>query len=92
MEGEIVLINTPPTETAPGDHRGVLETLRDKVDALLVKFQELVRERNELAKALATEKETAKKLERKLEIVSQDKEKVKSRIDQLLSRLSRMDT
>ena len=91
MEGEIILISGAVSETTAEDATGTLETLKSKVDALLVTFQDLVRERNELVRALATQREVSRKLEKKIELISQDKEKVKSRVDRLLSRLSGMN-
>jgi chromosome segregation ATPase len=72
---------------APEEERGLLGDLEEKIGYLLMKYQELKNERDELAAALGLEKEKMIRLERKLELFSQDKEKVKTRIDQLLHRL-----
>jgi hypothetical protein len=58
---------------------------------LLTGYQELKKERDELAVALDQEREKSMELEKKLEILSIDKEKVKTRIDQLLYRLKGID-
>ena len=51
------------------------------------KIEELKDERNQLVKALDTEKKKILQMGKKLELLSQDREKVKTRIDQLLHRL-----
>jgi chromosome segregation ATPase len=71
----------------PEDERGLLGDLEEKIGHLLIKYQELKNERDELAIALDLEKEKMIPLEKKLELLSQDREKVKTRIDQLLHRL-----
>ena len=67
--------------------RGPLYFLEEKIAHLLNKYQMIKKERDELAMALDLEKEKTISLERKMESLSQDKEKVKARIDQLLQRL-----
>jgi chromosome segregation ATPase len=74
------------------EERGLLGNLEEKIEHLLLKYQELRKERDELAIALDVEKEKMVRLEKKLELVSQDREKVKTRIDQLLLRLKGVDT
>jgi chromosome segregation ATPase len=71
----------------PEDERGLLGDLEDRIGHLLTRYQELKNERDELASALDLEKEKMARLEKRLELLSQDKEKVKTRIDQLLHRL-----
>ena len=71
----------------PEDEQGLLRDLEEKIGYLLIKYQELKNERDELAVALDVEREKMIRLEKKLELLSQDREKVKTRIDQLLHRL-----
>jgi uncharacterized protein YaaN involved in tellurite resistance len=73
------------------EDRGALGKIEEMVGKLLAKYQELKRERDELAVALDQEREKGFQLEKKLEMLSQDKEKVKTRIDQLLHRLKGID-
>jgi len=68
-----------------------LKSLEEKVGYLLMKYQELLEERDGLAVQLAMEKEMRAQMEKKLELLSEDREKVKTRIDQLLSRLKNID-
>lgn len=67
--------------------QGLLRNLEGKVDDLLAKYHELKKERDELALSLDREKERLIGFEKQLELLSEDKEKVKKRIDQLLHRL-----
>jgi chromosome segregation ATPase len=85
MGGEISL--DEQEKLAPEDERGLLRDLEEKIGHLLIKYQELKNERDELADALNVEKEKMLRLEKKLELLSQDREKVKTRIDHLLHRL-----
>ncbi len=71
--------------------RGPLEHLEEKVGLLLMKYQELKKEKDELAVALDKEKEKRNGLEEKLDLLTQDRDKVKMRIDQLLHRLKGLD-
>jgi len=73
------------------EERGLLWNLEEKIEYLLIQYQELKKERDELAIALGVEKEKIVRLEKKLELTSQDREKVKGRIDQLLLRLKGID-
>jgi chromosome segregation ATPase len=73
------------------EERGLLGNLEEKIEYLLIQYQELKKERDELAIALGVEKEKIVRLEKKLELISQDREKVKTRIDQLLLRLKGID-
>jgi chromosome segregation ATPase len=90
MAGEISL-DKKTEKGALEEERGLLGNLEEKIEHLLVKYQELRKERDELAVALDVEKEKMVRLEKKLELVSQDREKVKTRIDQLLLRLKGID-
>ena len=73
------------------EERGPLKNLEEKIGDFLMRFKELKRERDELAVALDLATERGNQLERRLEILSQDREKVKTRIDQLLQRLKGID-
>jgi len=73
------------------EERGFLGNLEEKVGHLLIKYQELLKERDELAAELDGEREKRVRLEKKMEFLSQDREKVKTRIDQLLHRLKSVD-
>ncbi len=73
------------------EDRGALGKLEEMVGKLLTKYHELKKDRDELFAALDQEREKGRRLEMKLETLSQDKEKVKTRIDQLLHRLKGID-
>jgi chromosome segregation ATPase len=89
MQGNISL-DKKNGETTEED-RSALGTLEERIGHLLTRFQELRKEKEELTAALNTEREKAHRLEKKLELLSQDKEKVKTRIDQLLLQLKGID-
>jgi len=90
MAGDILLDEKNEKIVSGGD-RGPLGNLEEKVGYLLKKFQELKKERDQLAIALDAEREKMIRLEKKLELLSQDREKVKTRVDQLLHRLKSID-
>ncbi len=90
MAGEIVL-DEKTEEGVLEEERRPLGNLEAKVGYLLKKYQELKKERDELAVALDGEKEKMIRLGKKLELLSQDREKVKTRLDQLLHRLKSVD-
>ena len=75
----------------PEAEQGLLGNLEEKITNLLLKYQELKKEKEEMAAALELEKEKIIQLEKKLEFFSKDREKVKIRIDQLLHRLREVD-
>jgi chromosome segregation ATPase len=88
MEAEILLKRKPKdAEVEPEGDLNLLKNLEEKVSDLLKAFQEIKRERDGLALALGIEKEKSTRLEKKLEFFSQEREKVKVKIDQLLHRL-----
>jgi chromosome segregation ATPase len=87
MAGEIVLEEIK----IPEGEQELLRDLEKKVGYLLKKFQELKNERDQLAVALDSEKTKMIRLEKRLELLSQDREKVKVRLDQLLLRLRTID-
>jgi chromosome segregation ATPase len=89
MSGEILL--DKQTETASEEEQGWFGNLEEKIRHLLAKFHELKKERDNLAAALDVEKGKVLQLERKLKLLSQDREKVKTRIDQLLHRFRSID-
>jgi len=75
----------------PEAEQGLLGSLEEKITNLLSKYQEMKKEKEEMAASLELEKEKIIKLEKKLEFFSKDREKVKTRIDQLLHRLKGVD-
>jgi hypothetical protein len=78
-------------ETVQEEDRGALSKIEEMVGKLLIKYQELKKERDEIIATLEEEREKGRELEKKFEILSQDKERVKTRIDQLLHRLKGID-
>ncbi len=90
MAGEIVL-DEENEKIVPEVDQGPLRNLEEKVSFLLKKYHELKKERDELAIALDAGREKMIRLEKKMELLSQDREKVKTRIDQLLYRLKSID-
>jgi DNA repair ATPase RecN len=90
MDGEISLEKSLEKIDSE-EEKGLLGNLEEKVDHLLIKYQELKKERDELARALDIERGKMTGLEKKLELISQDREKVKLRIDHLLHRLKGID-
>jgi chromosome segregation ATPase len=89
MSGEILL--DKQTETASEEEQGWFGNLEGKIRHLLAKFHELKKERDNLAAALDMERGKVLQLERKLKLLSQDRDKVKTRIDQLLHRFRSID-
>lgn len=65
----------------------MLENLEEKISELLAKYQDLIDERERLLAALKEERERRLEIEKKMELLSRDREQVKMRIDQLLQRL-----
>ena len=90
MVGEIIL-DEKTEKIISEEEPGPLRNLEEKVSFLLKRYQELKRERDQLVVALDAEKTKMLRLEKKLELLSQDREKVKTRIDQLLHRLKSID-
>ncbi len=90
MAGEISL--DEKSETASEEEQGLLGNLEEKIGHLLAKFHGLQKERDNLVAALDVEREKVAQLEKKLKLLSQDREKVKTRIDQLLHRFKSIDT
>jgi FtsZ-binding cell division protein ZapB len=90
MDGEI-LLEEKTEPSSPSEDQGVFASLEEKVALLLLKYREARKAREDLVAALKHEKERAERLERKLELLSEDRDKVKTRIDQLLGRLKGFD-
>jgi DNA repair ATPase RecN len=86
MAGEI-LLNRKVEEVVLEEDQEPLKILEEKVGDLLKEFQDLKKERDRLASVLEAEKERLVRMEKKLEILSQERERIKMRIDQLLYRL-----
>ncbi len=80
------------TEAASEEEQGLLGNLEEKISHLLARFHDLQKEKGDLVAALGVEKDKVIQLEKKLKLLSQDREKVKSRIDQLLHRFKSIDT
>ncbi|MCX8118716.1 MAG: hypothetical protein N3G78_12425 [Desulfobacterota bacterium] len=55
------------------------------------RYQELLKEKEDLAAELDREKERRIQLEKRMEILSQDRETIRDRIDSLLHRLRHID-
>jgi len=90
MAGEISL-DQQTEKMASEEEQGLLVNLEERVRHLLKKFNELRKEKDHLALALEEEKEKVVQLEKKLRLLTQDREKVKTRIDQLLHRFKNID-
>ena len=90
MDGEI-LLEEKAEPGSPSEAQGFFASLEEKVNLLLLKYREARKAREDLVAALKQEKERADRLERKLELLSEDRDKVKTRIDQLLHRLKGLD-
>jgi chromosome segregation ATPase len=88
MSGEILLEREAETTS---EEEGWFGNLEEKIRDLLTKFHELKKERDNLAAALDMERGKVIQLEKKLKLLSQDREKVKTRIDQLLHRFGSID-
>jgi chromosome segregation ATPase len=90
MAGEISLGNKVD-ESLPEEEEGILGPLENRVDILLDRIKELIKQRDELMAAIDSEREKTRRLEKRLELFTQDRENVKTRIDQLLHRLKGID-
>ena len=78
-------------EIVQEEDRGALGKLEEMVGKLLIQYQELKKRGMKSLSPLRRKGRKVDQLEKKLEILSQDKEKVKTRIDQLLHRLKGID-
>jgi phage shock protein A len=90
MTEEISLQNQSEKATSE-EEKGLFGVLEEKIGHLLTKYQELVKEKEKLTSEVEVEREKRIRLEKKMELLSQDREKVKTRIDQLLHRLRNVD-
>ncbi len=91
MQQNLSLDDETGTSMQEEEDRGALRALEEKISALLARYHDLKHERDELLAALRQERERREAIQRTLEALSQDKEQVKTRIDQLLHRLKGMD-
>ncbi len=91
MSSEILLDKQAESRPQEEEH-GLFGTLEQRVHHLLAKFHELEKERDRLAAALNKEREKVIQLEKKMKLLSQDREKVKTRIDQLLHRFKSIES
>jgi chromosome segregation ATPase len=89
MSGEILLDKQAEMESE--EEQGLLGNLEERIRHLLTTFHELKNERDNLAAALDMERGKVVQLEKKLKFLAQDREKVKTRIDQLLHRFRSID-
>jgi len=78
-------------KAVPEEERNPFGALEEKIGHLLTKYQELMREKDKLAAEVDAEREKRIRLEKRMELLSQDRENVKTRIDQLLHRLRSVD-
>ncbi len=78
-------------KTIPEEEKNLFGVLEEKIDQLLKKYQELMAERERLIAEVEAEREKRIRLEKRMEILSQDRENVKARIDQILHRLRSAD-
>jgi uncharacterized protein YaaN involved in tellurite resistance len=85
--GAEILLNGKAGEMVSEGEPGPFKTLEEKVGDLLKEYQNIKKERDTLALALDEEKERLIRTEKRLELLAQEREKIKMRIDQLLHRL-----
>jgi uncharacterized protein YueI len=78
-------------KTVPEEEKNLFGALEERIGHLLTKYQELMREKDKLAAEVDVEREKRIRLEKRMELLSQDRENVKTRIDQLLHRLRSVD-
>ncbi len=88
---EEITLNGQSEKTMLEEERNLFGALEEKIGHLLTKYQELMREKDKLAAEVDTEREKGIRLEKRMELLSQDRENVKTRIDQLLHRLRSVD-
>jgi len=90
MEGEISSEDRMGPLAAEEESRP-FDPLEEAVKRLLNRHRETLKKNEELARALRLETERNDGLEQKLKVLSVDREKVKTRIDQLLLQLKVLD-
>ncbi len=88
---EEISLKSQPEKIATEEEKHLFGDLEEKICHLLTKYQEVLRERDRLAAEVDAEREKRARLEKRMEILSQDRESVKARIDQLLNRLRGID-
>lgn len=88
---EEITLKDESEKTMPEEERNLFGALEEKIGYLLKKYQELMREKDKLAAEVDAEREKGIRLEKRMELLSQDRENVKTRIDQLLHRLRSVD-
>ncbi len=88
---EEITLNGQSEKTMLEEERNLFGALEEKIGHLLTKYQELMREKDKLAAEVDAEREKGIRLEKRMELLSQDRENVKTRIDQLLHRLRSVD-
>ena len=82
---EEITLKDQSEKTMLEEERNLFGALEEKIGDLLTKCQELMREKDKLAAEVDAERE------KRMELLSQDRENVKTRIDQLLHRLRSVD-
>jgi len=88
---EEITLKGQSEKTMPEEEKNLFGALEEKIGDLLKKCQELMREKDKLAAEVDAEREKGMRLEKRMELLSQDRENVKTRIDQLLHRLRSVD-
>lgn len=88
---EEITLKDQSEKTMPEEEKNLFGALEEKIGDLLTKCQELMREKDKLAAEVDAEREKGMRLEKRMELLSQDRENVKTRIDQLLHRLRSVD-
>lgn len=88
---EEISLKGPLEKTMPEEEKNLFGALEEKISYLLTKYQELIKEKDRLAAEVDAEREKRVRLEKRMELLSQDRESVKTRIDQLLHRLRSVD-
>jgi cell division protein FtsB len=88
---EEILLEGQTEKKMVEEEKNLFGALEEKIGHLLMKYQDMVKEKEKLAAEVDVEKEKRVRLEKQMELLSQDREKVKSRIDQLLYRLRSID-
>ena len=88
---EEITLKGQSEKMVPEEERNLFGALEEKISHLLTKYQELTREKDKMAAEVDAEREKRIRLEKRMELLSQDRENVKTRIDQLLHRLRSVD-
>lgn len=88
---EEIPLREPSERGGAEEEKNLFGALEEKIGHLLMKYQNLMKENDRLTTEVEAERERRIHLEKKLELLSQDREKVKTRIDQLLLRLRNID-